>query len=299
MANDLNTALVPEIWSAELLANFFQKAVTIQGCNLAYQGDISKVGDKVNISALDAITIGDYTKSDITIQDLTPTTQQLSISRQKYFAFQFDTIDEFQSAIKNLQAKYIDEATQAMIEAEETILLAHYADVASGNDIDQGDFGGTATNAITLSTLETSAYYVGNVLARMERKLSDSKIPRNNRILIIPPIVKEAMITSKMITGTVPSEIALPGLRDAFVARYYGWDIYESTLCATGTGVVYMLGFHPQFMAYAGQFTDIRAMEMEKQFAVLVKGLKVWGEKVTKAAAGVSAKIDSTQIVRT
>lgn len=299
MAYDFS-AFIPEIWAQELLINFYDEAVAVHGCNIAYAAAISGVGNKVHIPSLDAVTIGDYTKAtDIDIQLLTPTKQTLTINRQKYFAFKFDTIDEFQSAIKDLPGKYRLEAGQGMGETIDAIVLAHYADVSAGNSLDQEDFGGSQGTAITLSTLKTSSYFVGKVLAKMARKLVEAKVPRKLWKLFLPPIFVEALVTSDLVVGTIPTDISTEGLRESWITRLHGFDLFSTNQCAVASDVVYPLGFHPSFMAYAGQFTTVTVHEIEKQFGVLVKGLKVFGEQVTKAAAGVTAKIDSTQIVST
>ena len=95
------THFIPEVWSATLLS-VLERSLVYAGApcvNRNYEGDIAAYGDTVHIVSIADPTIVDYAKdTDLTVEVLTDSDQQLVIDQAKAFAFEIDDIAERERA---------------------------------------------------------------------------------------------------------------------------------------------------------------------------------------------------------
>src|SRR5690606_498182 len=90
------TKFIPEIWSANILANLRDTLVYAQPgvVNRDYEGEIAQAGDTVHITAFNDPAVRPYTKNnDITWDLLTDTQQSLVVDQADYLALTVDAID--------------------------------------------------------------------------------------------------------------------------------------------------------------------------------------------------------------
>ena len=73
---------IPAIWSGKLIANFYAASTFADVCNRDYEGEISKMGDKVVINTTPALTINNYVVgTNLTYGVPTPGSIELNIDR--------------------------------------------------------------------------------------------------------------------------------------------------------------------------------------------------------------------------
>ena len=272
------TTFIPELWSARLLYALEKSHVATNLVNRNYEGEISNHGDTVHINTIGAITVKSYTKNtDIDAPEtLTTTDQTLVIDQAKYFNFQVDDVDKVQAA-GELVDTAMGRAAYALADVSDAYLLGVIAaGAAAGNTI------GSAAAPVAL----TGSNVYENIV-KLKTKLDKANVPNTGRTIVVPPDVHSLLLLDDRFaksTATAGQEALINGL----VGRIAGFDVYMSNNVKTGTGTD--TGKTPYFeitaqitdaTTYAEQIIKTEAYRMESRFADAVKGLHVYGAKVT------------------
>lgn len=272
------TTFIPELWSARLLYALEKAHVATNLVNRNYEGEISNHGDTVHINTIGAITVKSYTKNtDIDAPEtLTTTDQTLVIDQAKYFNFQVDDVDKVQAA-GELVDTAMGRAAYALADVSDAYLLGVIAaGAAARNTI------GTAAAPVALT-----ASNVYENIVKLKTKLDKANVPNTGRTIVVPPDVHSLLLLDDRFaksTATAGQEALINGL----VGRIAGFDVYMSNNVKTGVGTD--TGKTPYFeitaqitdaTTYAEQIIKTEAYRMESRFADAVKGLHVYGAKVT------------------
>lgn len=272
------TTFIPELWSARLLYALEKAHVATNLVNRNYEGEISNHGDTVHINTIGAITVKSYTKNtDIADPEVLSTTDQtLVIDQSKYFNFQVDDVDKVQAA-GELVDTAMGRAAYALADVSDAYLFGVIAaGAAAGNTI------GSAAAPVALT-----ASNVYENIVKLKTKLDKANVPNTGRTIVVPPDVHSLLLLDDRFaksTATAGQEALINGL----VGRIAGFDVYMSNNVKTGTGTD--TGKTPYFeitaqitdaTTYAEQIIKTEAYRMEKRFADAVKGLHVYGAKVT------------------
>lgn len=272
------TTFIPELWNARLLYALEKAHVATNLVNRNYEGEIRNHGDTVHINTIGAITVKSYTKNT-NIADpevLSTTDQTLVIDQSKYFNFQVDDVDKVQAA-GELVDTAMGRAAYALADVSDAYLLGVIAaGAAAGNTI------GSAAAPVAL----TGSNVYENIV-KLKTKLDKANVPNTGRTIVVPPDVHSLLLLDDRFaksTATAGQEALINGL----VGRIAGFDVYMSNNVKTGIGTD--TGKTPYFeitaqitdaTTYAEQIIKTEAYRMEKRFADAVKGLHVYGAKVT------------------
>ena len=273
------TTFIPKLWSARLLYALEKSHVATNLVNRNYEGQISNQGDTVHINSIGAITVKDYTKNtDMDAPETLATTEQtLVINQAKAFNFQVDDVDRVQAA-GDLVDTAMGRAAYALADVSDAYLLSV---IAAGAD--SGNIIGAASAPVAL----TAANVYENIV-KLRTKLDKANVPTSGRTIAIPPDVYALLLND-----TTHFALAQPVTKDdvvinGMVGRIAGFDVYMSNNIKTGTGTDE--GKTPYFevtaqvadsCTFAEQIVKTEAYRMEKRFADGVKGLHVYGAKVT------------------
>lgn len=272
------TTFIPGLWSARLLYALDKAHVATNLVNREYQGIIANQGDTVHINSIGAITVKDYTKNaDIADPDaLTTTDQTLVIDQCKYFNFQVDDVDNVQAA-GDLVDTAMSRAAYSLADVADAYLLKTIAaGAASGNTV------GASSGPIAL----TAANVYENIV-KLRTKLDKANVPNPGRTIIVPPEVYALLLMDDRFAKS-DAAAGQSALLNGEVGRVAGFTVYMSNNVHTGTGTD--AGKTPYFeitaqvstaTTYAEQIIKTEAYRLEKRFADAVKGLHVYGAKVT------------------
>ena len=272
------TTFIPELWSARLLYALDKAHVATNLVNREYHGIIANQGDTVHINSIGAITVKDYTKNtDIADPDaLTTTEQTLVIDQCKYFNFQVDDVDNVQAA-GDLVDTAMSRAAYSLADVADAYLLKTIAaGAASGNTV------GAASAPIAL----TAANVYENIV-KLRTKLDKANVPNPDRTIVVPPEVYALLLMDDRFAKS-DAAAGQSALLNGEVGRVAGFTVYMSNNVRTGTGTD--TGKTPYFeitaqvstaTTYAEQIIKTEAYRLEKRFADAVKGLHVYGAKVT------------------
>lgn len=273
------TTFIPELWSARLLYALEKSHVATNLVNRNYEGVIANQGDTVHINSIGAITVKDYTKNtDIAAPDaLTTTDQSLVIDQCKYFNFQVDDVDKVQAA-GDLIDTAMGRAAYALADVSDAFLLKTIANgVASANKI-----GAKAT----LTALTASNVYEN--IVKMRTLLDKANVPTTGRTIVVPPEVYALLLMDDRFAKS-GSDSGQNALLNGMVGRVAGFDVFMSNNCVSGTdggsgsSTAYFVITAQVASAttYAEQIIKTEGYRMESRFADGVKGLHVYGAKVT------------------
>lgn len=260
-------AFFPEIFSKLLQAKFYKESVLPAISNTSYEGEITSMGDKVNIRTVPAITINDYTGS-ITTQALSSSTVELLIDQAKYYSFDLDDIQSTQSDIDLMEEASNDAAEQMRIAVETAVL----ASVVSG-----------ATTIESSTTTITASNILASILTA-SKTLDELNIPEEGRFIVMSPefisLLKQSELRQAYLTGdsTSPLRNGKVGVVDRFTV-YQSNMLYADTSGATN-GATNVLAGHPKAITFASQFTNNETVRLESKFGSAVRGLKIYGSKV-------------------
>ena len=273
------TTFIPELWNARLLYALDNAHVATNLVNRDYEGEIANQGDTVHINSIGAVNVKDYTKNT-NIADpevLTTSDQTLVIDQAKYFNFQVDDVDRVQAA-GNLIDTAMGRAAYSLADISDAFLLKTIANgVATGNKI------GAKNDLVAL----TAANVYENIV-KLRTKLDKANVPTQGRSLVVPPEVYALLLNDtthfSLAMDATKNDVVINGL----VGRIAGFDVYMSNNCVAGTdggsgsdAYFVITAQVPTATTYAEQIIKTEAYRMEKRFADAVKGLHVYGAKVT------------------
>ena len=264
---------IPSLWAATLLENLNNSHVAVNLCNRNYEGDIAQSGDTVRITSIGNVTIDNYDKNTTVIapETLNDSQQVLTIDQAKYFAFQVDDVDARQvrddGALMDVAMR--DAAWGLGNLADESVLSAMQAQTATGN----------ALGAMTIGTGSVDAY---DNLVDLSIKLDENNVPRAGRWCVIPPfyhgwLQKNANFVSY---GTAANR---EDLENGIIGAASGMRIIVSNnLPSAGAGRNYVIAGHGDGVTYAEQINSVEGYRPESAFSDAVKGLHLYGYKITR-----------------
>ncbi|MEU6944288.1 P22 phage major capsid protein family protein [Streptomyces sp. NPDC046316] len=268
---------VPEIWSSRLLVAAREAHVYASPnvVNRDYEGDIAEAGDTVRITSVSRPAIGTYVPGStvITPENLTTGQRTLVVDQAKYWAFEVDDVDKRQ-AKSGLVPAAMSEAAYGLAEVMDTYVAGLYTQIASGN------FLNVQGSPIDTYTAVTDAY--NKILVPLRTKLSKANVPTAGRYVIVPPEMYASLLQDSRFTSAADSG-SDAALRNGFVGRAAGFDIYESNNCPVPTGdtTVVMAGVK-EAITFAEQLNKTEAYRPENSFSDAVKGLALYGAKVIR-----------------
>ena len=260
---------IPEVFSKKLQAKFYAQTVLSEVTTNEYEGEISGLGNKVNIRTVPAVTVADYTGS-LSYSDVTSSTIELDINKAKSYAFKVDDILRMQADIDFMNEAAQDAAQNMKIAIEQDV----FANVAAGSSLT--DINATPAN-ITSSTV------LGHILSAGEQ-LDDNNIPEDGRFMIVNPAVATLIKQSELRQAYLTGDSVSP-LRNGFIGKIDRFNMYVSNNLSTASSITSGLYGHPKAIAYASQMTNTETVRLESSFGDGVRGLAVYGYKVVLPTA--------------
>lgn len=271
------THFIPEVWASSIMENFHNQAVLTGLANREYEGQLSS-GSKIHIPGIVDVKVKDYkkgvlddghggTKPRTTTPDAVESTGiDLIIDQEKSFDFLVDDIDRAQ-ANKSFDA-FTKSASIGLVEDAETFLTALLAT------------GGTAAGGLTDPTDWASAY---NVVLKLRGLLTSKKVPQSERTLLVNAAFEEFLLSDGSKLTAFDKSNTTDGLREATIGRLLGFDVVVSPWLDNTKATA--IGFWRPALAYVSQVDKTEAMRAESTFADRVRGLHVYGGKVTRPTA--------------
>lgn len=276
---------IQTIWSKKIQDDLEEKCKLVQDCTREYEGDC-QYAQTVKILAVGDPTIGNYTGADITIEEMSDSSQDLVIDVQKYFAFEVKDVDKAQS-VPGLPEKYQQKSVNALALAREKHIGALVAGKAqtTANEVAGNDtYKEGAKNTVTATAKTKGAIKTAlddAIVTLREKNFDDSGVieldPRSYKTF------KDELIELK----TANDEM----IRRGVVAEYDGFQVKSTNNVYRDSAHVYCIVRSKNAIAFAGQINEVEAGRMEKRFSDYVRGLDTYGAKIIAQDELVCVKI--------
>lgn len=279
------TNFVPDIWSARILTNLSKTAVANAVCNRDYEGD-TVVGDEVKITSIVDPTITAYTGADMTPEDIDDATRSLLLNQKQSFNFYLDDVEAAQSVNGGaILREAIDRASYGLSNVLDAYALDVMVSNASASNPDH------ILDETTITTV-AGAY---DKLVDLAVYLDEANIPQEQRFAVVAPAFYALLLKDDRFVGAGDAAGAATRA-NGLVGEAAGLMIYRSNnlpTAASGTSSTnkYVLVGSTIATTMAEQVRKVEAYRVEKKFADGVKGLHVYGVKVTRPTGLVAADI--------
>jgi hypothetical protein len=203
-------------------------------------------------------------------QVLETTDQTLVIDQAKAFNFTVDDVDKVQAA-GDLMDTAMARAAYALNDVSDAYLLGVIA------------AGAAADNTIAAVKLTASNVYENFVALRT--KLDKANVPTADRSVVVPPEVYALLLMDDRFVKASDGGTANSVLLNGQVGRVAGLTVYMSNNVVNNAGTFTVTAQVPYATTFAEQIVSTEAYRMEKRFSDAVKGLHVYGAKVTDGNA--------------
>ena len=301
VSGQANSFFLPSIYSKKVL-NFFRKSSVVEAItNTDYTGEISAFGDSVKIIKEPVISVSDYTRgSDTTATKLTDQELTLVVDSAKAFKFIVDDIETKMSHV-NFKEVASSSAAYALKDSFDAAVIAtmfsgvsssspdHVLGADNATDLAAGTFDGTGNLDIGFGSSEHDPI---DVLARMARLLDEQNVPEEGRWFVAGPDFYEVLGQASSKLLSVDFNAGQGSIRNGLVSsgKLRGFDMYKSNnIAATSNAAGKCMGGHISSTATANTILSTEVLRDPSSFGDIVRGLHVYGAKVLRPEALVSA----------
>ena len=292
---------MPEIYSKKVL-NFFRKASVAEAItNTDYAGEISAYGDSVKIIKEPVITVDQYERGgSITATTLTDNEVTLVVDTANAFKFIVDDIETSMSHV-NFKEVASSSAAYALRDAFDTGVIAklftgvpasspnHILGSDSATALAAGTFDGTGNLDICYASGEHDPI---DVLSHMARLLDEQNVPEEGRWFLANPEFYEQLVQTSSKLMSVDFNAGQGSIRNGLVSsgKLRGFDMYKTNnIAATTNAAGKCIAGHMSAVCTAQTIINTEVVRDTASFGDIVRGLHVYGAKVLRPEALVSA----------
>lgn len=295
---------IPELWAGKIIEKFYASTVLGAIANTDYEGEITAFGDKVNIRQKPSITIGNY-QADGTLSTERPSsdTVVLNIDQGRYWSTILDDVMKVQADM-DMMSMWSDDAAQQMKINIDTHILSDGNGIAgtdggmfgAANALNRGVTAGAISGAIDLGAtgdpiVLTADNAITTIIAAGQA-LDEQNIPETGRWIVIPAywaaLIKSSDLKDASLAGDATSI-----MRNGRLGMIDRFTVYVSNLLPTlggvdsglATGEFACYAGHSTGLTFASQLTKVETLRAETTFGTIMRGLQVFGFKVTDDTA--------------
>ena len=304
VSGQTNSFFLPKIYSKKVL-NFFRKASVVEAItNTDYAGEIAAFGDSVRIIKEPVISVSDYTRgSDTTATKLTDQELTLVVDSAKAFKFIVDDIETNMSHV-NFKEVATSSAAYALRDSYDAAVIATMFSGVSSSSPDHvlGADASSATqtmaqhqggsNGIDLTGSDGTGTDPLDVMSFMAKLLDEQSVPEEGRWFVAPPSFYNELAQSGSKLLSVDFNAGQGSIRNGLVSsgKLRGFDMYKSNnVAAASTATGKIMAGHISSTATAQTIISTEVLRDPSSFGDIVRGLHVYGAKVLRPEALVSA----------
>ena len=301
VSTQANSFFLPSVYSKKVL-NFFRKASVVEAItNTDYAGELTAYGDSVKIVTEPSITVYQYERgADVTQTKLTDAETTLVVDTANAFKFKVDDIEANMSHV-NWREVASSSAAYALRDAfDEGVIAVMFAGVSASSpnhilgsdnatDLAAGTFDGTGNLDIGFAASEHDPL---DILSRMARLLDEQSIPEEGRWFLASPDFYEVLASTSSKLLSVDYNAGQGSIRNGLVSsgKLRGFNMYKTNNIASTTNAAgKCIAGHMSACATAQTITSTEVIRDPDSFGDIVRGLHVYGAKVLRDDALVSA----------
>ena len=312
-------AFIPTLWSGKLLAKFYQNTMLSEVTNTDYEGELKNQGDTVRIRLAPSISISDYTVGQSLAYEVpTPSFQDMQVNKGKYFGVQVNDVLAYQSDMSLMNMFTEDAAKQLKIAIENEVFFNSFVTEgpAAANE---GATAGAISAAYNLGTDiapidQATPENVLKAILRMSTALDEQNVPEDGRYLIITPFDRHLLMQSSIAQAYFSGDNSST-VRSGKIGMLDRFSVYVSNLLPKGAAAKAlvaglsaasggasltdakarrtMVAGTKAAVSFAMTINKTEPLRNQTDFGDIVRGLAVYGRKVTKPEALVVAQVGS------
>lgn len=311
-------SFIPTLWSGKLLAKFYQNTMLSEISNTDYEGELKNKGDTIRIRMAPSITINDYAGAGSTLSSEVPTPifLDMQVNKAKYFSVQTNDVLA-QQADMDLMNIFTEDAAKQMKIAIENDVFFDWFVTQGPAATNQGATAGALSAAYDLGTDlapvdTTTPNALLDTILRMSAALDEANVPEDGRWLLMTPYDRQILMRSDIaqayFTGDASSTIRTGkiGMLDRFTCyvsnllpRGEAGRELVSGLAATNTGDTLtdalarrtLVAGTKHACSFAMTISKTEPLRNQDDFGDIVRGLAVYGNKVVKDDALITALV--------
>ena len=302
---------IPTIWSGKLIEKFYDATVLAAIANSDYEGEITNQGDKVIIRTKPTITINPYSANQaLVVERPSSNIIELLIDEGQYFNTILDDVMEVQADLNQL-SMWADDASEQMKIVIDTDVLAYIATevIADNSGVTAGRLSGDVNLGSVAAPLEVidrvgkgfDGPEATDVITALGQVLDEQNIPETGRWLVIPAWLAATIKRSELRDASLVGD-SISMLRNGRLGMIDRFTIYMSNLLpsvASGAGGNHtqIYAGHSHGLTFASQLTKVETLRGESTFGTYLRGLQVYGRKVTDPTAIAMARVRKSEVV--
>jgi len=311
---------IPQLWSGKLNAKFYATTMMTELANTEWEGEIRNQGDTIRIRTAPSITIRDYAGAGTTLTSEVPAPiyDDLQIDQGKYFSVQVNDVLAHQADM-DLMNMFTEDAAKQLKIAIENDCFFHWFVTEGPDAANAGATAGALSAEYNLGTDtapvdQSTPSNILKTILRMSAALDEQNVPEEGRWLVITPYDRQLLmqtdIAQAYFTGDASSTI-----RSGRIGMLDRFEVYVSNLLpkggagremvaglsATGDGATLtdaknrrmMVAGTQASITFASQINKTEPLRNQTDFGDIVRGLAVYGRKVIKDQALITALVGS------
>jgi len=280
---------IPELWSDEIVAAYKTNLVVANLVNKMPM--VGKKGDTLHIpkptrgsanakDAADTVTIQQTANSEVVV----------TIDKHYEYSRLIEDITEVQ-ALDSLRRFYTDDAGYALAKQvdddlfTELLNISNAAGTADGSDWTQSAYQISSGSLIDYDDSTALGAFTDAAFRNMIQKLDDADVPMDNRVLIVPPSIRNVIMgidryqSSDFVNGR--------GVNNGQIGQLYGVDVYVTSNCPAVNGTTVdgtaMTLMHKDAFVLAEQMAVRSQTQYKQEFlANLFTADTLYGTKVLR-----------------
>ena len=258
----------PELWSRTILNELDVLTGLRKHSDYSFNGEI-KYGTKLHITESGTTTIKDYVQGqDIELEAYNGDEVVLEIEKQKYFAKYYDNVDIAQSIKGVMENDMKQSAKELKLEADRYVAAKLLAGVEAGTVA-------KSASAITPNKNNVVEAIEAGLVALYEANVDPSTEIWGE----LSPKMYSHM--RQYLTELATNNIEL--MKKGIIGKYNNVNVCIENLLPTKSSVRYNFLRTGKAFAFAEQIDQVKAVEKERGFGDIVKGLYVFGGVIVRA----------------
>jgi hypothetical protein len=283
---------IPELWAAELQVALRKALRYANVCNRKYEGEVKRQGASVRITTVADVPITSYSRNtDITLNTLTTTDQNLVVDQAKAYGFFWDALDQTQTATKGIMQEAISRAAYNLRDTMDSFVASTLDDgVATANDLADATSVGSGAG-------DDDPF---KILVRLAQILGQNNVPDDAEMWVVVPYwyAAELKIDPRNSSFGTPANRELYGNGLLGLDSASGLNIWVSNNVPTTdsdpqVGQFSVIAGYMDSITLAEQMTEFAVKDNPYRFGSNCLGMHVYGAKVTRPYT--LAKVLATQ----
>ncbi len=277
---------IQTVWSKKIQDDLEEKCKLVMDCTRKWEGDC-EYAKTVKILGVGDPTIGGYTGAkEITIEEMTDSSQDLVIDVQNYFAFMVKDVDKAQS-VPGLPEAYQKKSRHRLaLKRDKFIgaLVAGKAQSTADEEAGNATYKEGAKKIITAANKTQAAIKIAldeAIVTLRENNFDDAGV------IEIDPRTYKDFKNELIELKTANDELIKRGV----VGTYDNYEVKSTNNVYRDSDYVYCIVRSKDAVAFAGQINEVEAGRMEKHFSDYIRGLDTFGAKIVAQDELVCVKI--------